>query len=82
MRTLAILLLTSAAACAGLADAAYQGTPTRCYISFWTPDGYQTAEIRQQPVPAIRIEDENGRVILDTYFTTRKPKEIPIDWSK
>lgn len=74
MRTLAILLLTSAAANAGLADASFQGTPARKYISAWTPDGYVDIEIRQQPVPAIRIENEYG-VILDTYFTTKSSKE-------
>lgn len=76
MRTLAILLLTSAAAHAGLADASFQGTPTRQYISAWTPDGYVDIEIRKVPVPAIRIENEHGRVILDTYSTKQSAKEL------
>lgn len=75
MRTLLAILLTSAAAVAGTADFSVQGNDTRKYISFWTPDGYATAEVRKLPVPAIRIEDECGRVILDTYFTTKSSKE-------
>jgi hypothetical protein len=76
MRTLTVLLLTSVVSFAGTADILFQGTPTRQYISFWTPDGYQTAEIRKLPVPAIRVEDENGRVVLDTYFNTRSSRQI------
>lgn len=76
MRTLLAILLTSATALAGSAEINVQGTDTRKYISFWTPDGYATAEVRKLPVPAIRIEDECGRVILDTYFQKSSAKEL------
>lgn len=76
MRTLLALLLTSAATFAGTADFVVQGNETRKYISFWTPDGYCDMEIRKQPVPAIRIENEDGKVILDTYVTPKSGKQL------
>lgn len=76
MRALLAILLTSAAAVAGTADFSVQGSDARKYISFWTPDGYATAEVRKLPVPAIRVEDECGRVILDTYFTPKAGKDL------
>jgi hypothetical protein len=68
MRTLLFCILASASF-AGQADINIQGTESRKFISMWTPDGYVDMEIRKYPVTQIRIENEHGRVILDTYMT-------------
>lgn len=75
MRTLLFLFL-AASAFAGTADVNIQGSDTRKYISAWTPDGFVDIEIRKLPVPAIRIENEHGRVILDTYMLKSSEKEL------
>lgn len=75
MKALLFCIIASASL-AGEADINIQGNSTRKFISMWTPDGYVDMEIRTQPVHAIRIENEHGRVILDTYMTKSSKEKL------
>lgn len=75
MRALLFILLAGSAF-AGTADVLIQGSDTRKFISMWTPEGYVSIETRKEPVPAIRIENERGRVIIDTYMLKSSEREL------
>lgn len=64
------------AALGGSAEINVQGSDTRKYISMWTPEGYVSIETRKLPVTAIRIENDCGKVILDTYMLRSSEKEL------